>query len=115
MNVKRRIIRRDLDGLTRNIEVSSILLIQHRCGDVRNIPAGVAFSGDVDLEVRDAKCLLEIFEEANKILSNCFLCLSSCSADGIACSNWLFDPVMFWSEGVELNYLAKLTIACWSD
>jgi hypothetical protein len=53
----------------------------------------LAFAGDIDLEVLDAKDLLKIFEEFDKVLGNFLLSVGCWRADCEPSSNGLFNPI----------------------
>jgi hypothetical protein len=53
----------------------------------------LAFAGDIDLEVLDAKDLLKVFEELDKVLGNFLLTVCCWCTDGKASSNRLSHPI----------------------
>lgn len=70
-----------------------VVPVQHSSGDVRNITSSVTFTSNINLEVLDAKELLEILEESHKVLGSLFLGCGIRLADRETCTNWLLDPV----------------------
>lgn len=75
-----------------DIEVFRVILVKHSVCNVWNISASIGFASDVYLEVLDAKNLLEVFEEADKVCSNVLFTSCGHFADGKACADRLFDP-----------------------
>ena len=75
-----------------DIVMRLVLLVQHGRRDVRNISPGITFAGNVDLEVLDAKGILPIQEEFDKILGDLFLCRRRRRSCRVTSANRLFDP-----------------------
>ncbi len=81
------------DSQTAEVIISCIVLIQHGSGDIRYITTSIAFAGNVNLEVFDAKSRFEIFEEFEEILGDIFFGSGSDFSNREASPNGLLNPV----------------------
>lgn len=62
----------DIEGHTRKVVVSGIILVQHGSRNVRNATTSITFPSHVDLEVLDPEACLEVLEELDEVLGNLF-------------------------------------------
>lgn len=79
----------DLDTL--QVEVGCILLVQHGIGNVGDVHARVAFTGDVDLAAVQVEGVDEVLEPAVELGSHVFLVIYGRGARGEACAGGLVD------------------------
>ena len=75
-----------------DIVVLRVVGIEHGVGDVRDVVARVTLSRDIDLLVVQAKCIQEVLEEAEELLSD--ICLIFCSRFTLreTCTHRLLHP-----------------------
>jgi hypothetical protein len=73
--------------------VRFVVLVKECGRDIRHISSRVTFTGNIDLEVLNAKYRLEVLKKFHKVLSSLLLSGSSRSANGITSPYRLVDPV----------------------
>ena len=81
-----------MSGLTTQIEVSSIVLVEHRGRDIGHVASRITFTSQENPEVFNLVFFLKLFEELDEIGSEVLFASSSRRAVGESHSNRLIDP-----------------------
>ena len=81
-----------IEGHTRKVIVSGIILVQHGSRNVRNVTTSITFPSHVDLEVLDPEGCLEVLKELDEVLGNLFFRLGRNFPDRKAGTDRLLNP-----------------------